>query len=100
MNATRRQEIAAILREGPATLEDLARLAGADAATVRADLEHVRRSLGRGERFVIHPASCARCGFVFADRKRLSTPSRCPSCRSERIDDPSFRIDSTGAAGE
>ncbi len=50
------------------------------------DLEHIRRSLGK--RFEIIPAVCERCDFTFSKRDRLSPPSRCPKCRSERTAGP------------
>lgn len=60
-------------------------------------LEHLERSAkGKGERLVIKPARCLACGHVFEERRRFSTPSRCPGCQSERISAPSFQIVSAG----
>jgi predicted Zn-ribbon and HTH transcriptional regulator len=57
-------------------------------------LEHLARSLSReGERLVVDPANCEDCGFVFKKRERLSSPSRCPVCKSERIRPPRFGIE-------
>jgi predicted Zn-ribbon and HTH transcriptional regulator len=95
--STRRQEIARILRTGPHTVEDLARKVGAPSRSVLADLEHVRRSLRDGD-WIVHEARCPSCGFVFRGRERIQTPSRCPGCRSENIEDPRFEI-SGGEAG-
>lgn len=89
---TRRQEIAGLLRTGPATADDLAARTGVHPRTVLDDLEHVRRSLAAGEKWVAHGAECGRCGFLFRERARLNTPSRCPKCRSEEIDPPRFEI--------
>jgi hypothetical protein len=52
----------------------------------------------QGIRICVH---CQSCGFTFRDRSRLETPSRCPRCKRERIDEPLFRIESigSGAAG-
>jgi predicted Zn-ribbon and HTH transcriptional regulator len=36
-------------------------------------------------RFFMEPARCQQCGFVFRERRRLTCPSRCPTCRSEAI---------------
>jgi predicted Zn-ribbon and HTH transcriptional regulator len=92
MASTRRQEIARILRTGPHTVDDLARKVGAPAKSVLADLEHVRRGLKGGDAWRVHEAACLSCGFVFRGRERLATPSRCPECRSEDIEDPRFEI--------
>ncbi|MBX7077659.1 MAG: transcriptional regulator [Nannocystaceae bacterium] len=56
-------------------------------------LEHLQRSLaGSEERLVVEPARCNACEFEFESRDRLSRPSRCPKCKSERIDPPRFRV--------
>ena len=98
MPRTRRQLIADLLREGPITLPDLAREAGAPVKLVRVDLEHVIRSLqGQGQRLIVDDAECLSCGFSFKGRTRVETPSRCPRCRSEQIRDPRFCVDSLSA---
>ncbi len=38
------------------------------------------------------PATCKKCGYQFTDRERLKKPSRCPRCKSERIDPPRFYV--------
>ena len=55
-------------------------------------LIHVARTVRPARRLCITPAVCHACGFVFADRKRFSTPSRCPKCRHEGISEPFFSI--------
>jgi predicted Zn-ribbon and HTH transcriptional regulator len=54
-------------------------------------LEHIARS-ARPKRFVVEPACCLDCGFVFKKRDRLRTPSKCPLCRSLSITPPRFKI--------
>jgi len=93
MDETRRQTIERLLREGPRRLEELAGILDTTPSSVAGDLEYVIRSLRGGGRLVVQPATCCACGFTFEDRKRLTTPSRCPRCRSERIEDPTFRIE-------
>ncbi len=58
-------------------------------------LPHVVKSIARDrtKRFVIDPSKCLDCGFVYRDRTRLTTPSRCPTCRSEAISPPQFGIE-------
>jgi predicted Zn-ribbon and HTH transcriptional regulator len=56
-------------------------------------LEHIQRSLNKsGNKFVVIPAACKRCGFVFKKRGRLKKPGRCPVCRGESIEEPLFSI--------
>ena len=86
-----RQQLLEVLEEGPYSLRDLSQLVSAREREVAAHLEHVRQSArGRGLRFTISPAVCLKCEFSFDDRSRLTAPSRCPNCRSERIEAPRF----------
>lgn len=60
------------------------------------ELEHVAASLKRrGYRLRMVPARCRACGYEFRDRKKLKRPSRCPNCRSERIEPPLFYVEAT-----
>jgi len=84
---TRRQALEDLLRSGEHTLRDLAVALGRPLREVEADLTHVARSQGR-RRLRIVPAVCLACGFVFQKRERVTSPSRCPRCRSEHVDPP------------
>jgi len=56
-------------------------------------LEHIRRTLhATGAVLDVTPAECRSCGFVFAKRERLTTPGKCPVCRSETILEPLYSI--------
>jgi predicted Zn-ribbon and HTH transcriptional regulator len=91
---TLRETLRRALRQGPATARDLSALAGIREKDVAEHLAHLTRSLAhRGERLVVEPAACLACGYRFSDRTRLTRPGACPSCRSTRIDPPSFRIE-------
>ncbi|MGB9704410.1 MAG: transcriptional regulator [Pyrobaculum sp.] len=58
------------------------------------ELEHVKRTLKRlGYRLEVVPAVCRNCGYEFRDRERLKKPSRCPRCKSERIEPPRFYVE-------
>jgi predicted Zn-ribbon and HTH transcriptional regulator len=92
MLETRRQRIASELRGGALSAMELSRRVGAPVKTVLADLEHVKRGVSGGEVWAVDPARCLDCGYAFEDRRRVSTPSRCPRCRSEAIQDPRFEI--------
>ena len=64
---------------------------------VEEHLTHVVKTIARDKtrRFVLDPARCQDCDFVFRDRSRLTSPSRCPHCRSEAIAAPRYGIDLT-----
>ncbi|MEZ0319336.1 MAG: transcriptional regulator [Pyrobaculum sp.] len=60
------------------------------------ELEHVRKTLKRqGYRLEVVPAVCKSCGYEFRDREKLKKPSRCPRCKSERIEPPKFYVTSS-----
>ncbi len=89
-----RAAVRAALGEQARTCRELSRLSGIAERDLLVHLEHLERSLrGTGDRLVVEPASCVACGFRFAKRERLARPSRCPACKSERIDPPLFRIE-------
>ena len=87
---TKRQELVAYLEEDEYTPYGLAREIGRGMKDVVYDLEHVRKS--EGSRFRVRAAECRACGFVFRKREKVKPPSRCPVCRSERIDGPWLSI--------
>lgn len=71
----------------------LSSLVGISEKVVPTHLEHLRKSAGgAGERFELEPAVCSKCDYVFDDRERLTKPSRCPSCKGQRVEPPRFRI--------
>lgn len=82
---------------GAATARELSASVGIPERDVPRHLEHVARSLkAQGERLDVIPAECLACGFVFADRERLTPPGACPSCRATRIAPPRFRVVAQG----
>lgn len=90
---TVRQAIMHALEEGPLSSLDLSGMIGIPEKEVAGHLEHIRMSLHRSAReFIITPAECVKCGFVFEKRGRLTKPGRCPVCRSESIHAPLFEI--------
>jgi transcriptional regulator len=92
---TVRKSLIQTLRNGRYSAHDLSAEVSIPEKDVVAHLEHLRRSLAHGnERLVIEPPRCAACEFVFKKRERLAAPSRCPRCRSERIESPLFSIES------
>jgi predicted Zn-ribbon and HTH transcriptional regulator len=97
METVRERIIRALLESPrPLTARQLGALAGAELtpSEVYGELEHVRRTLKRmGCRLLVVPARCKSCGYEFAGRERLKRPSRCPRCKSERIEPPKFYIE-------
>ncbi len=88
-----RAELRQLLREGPLAARELSARVGISEKEVAGHLEHLARSLRQsGERLRVEPARCLVCGFVFEERTRLSRPSKCPECRSERLGPPRFTI--------
>jgi predicted Zn-ribbon and HTH transcriptional regulator len=95
MNETRRRSIAKALRDRPMTVMEISRQFGIPFKLAQADVEHIRRSLRggyAGEKFYVRESACVSCGFAFRGRARLTAPSRCPICRSERVGEPEFSI--------
>jgi hypothetical protein len=92
-HASIRSALRQALSEGPLTARDLSARVGIAERDVAGHLEHVARSLRQsGERLRVEPAECLGCGFVFRERARLSRPSRCPECRSQRLVPSRFAI--------
>jgi len=87
---TNRQRIISILTSGKADVTHLSIRLSLKEKEVLTHLEHVRKS---SHGFKIEPAKCLCCSFVFEDRTKLSVPSRCPKCRSERVCKPIFYIE-------
>ncbi|MDW7709899.1 MAG: hypothetical protein SCH98_05450 [Deferrisomatales bacterium] len=94
MTPSVRREILERLRRGPATLRELSRELGLRERETAEHLGHAARSLRQGETLAEVPAECRGCGFRFRKRERLTTPGRCPRCRSERIRPAVFRVES------
>ncbi|MEW5854639.1 MAG: transcriptional regulator [Myxococcota bacterium] len=91
---TVRETIRSLLRHGPLTARELSVQVQLREKDVAEHLERLARSArGRGERFRVVAATCRRCGFEFGSRAKLTRPSRCPACSSERIEGPAFLIE-------
>lgn len=90
---TVRQALRAALERDTWTARELSAEVSIREREVAAHLEHLARSLPReGAELVVEPARCVACDFAFRKRDRLAAPSRCPKCRSERIEPPRFRV--------
>ncbi|MDS0298285.1 ArsR family transcriptional regulator [Halogeometricum sp. S1BR25-6] len=93
-DATTRQRIADALREGPQTASELSETVGVSQSSAYHHLRHVAQSVESAgdERFLVAPPECRECGFSAFDDP-VNYPSRCPDCRSERIEEAVFKIE-------
>ena len=91
-SGTLRKRILSTLEGNALTARELSRELRASEKEILAHMEHVAKSLKPPKRLMIDPARCHQCGFTFSDRRRFSIPSRCPRCRHEGIQPPSFKI--------
>ncbi len=90
---TIRQRIASLLEGKTYSARDLSVEAGISEKDVYEHLEHIQKTVGKGGRsFIVVPAECRMCNFVFRKRDRLKKPGKCPVCRSETIQEPLFSI--------
>jgi predicted Zn-ribbon and HTH transcriptional regulator len=91
---TLRHRLQRELESGPQTVRDLSVRVRIPEKEVISHLEHVQRSLRRSpQRLHVDPAECLQCGFRYQKRERLTSPSTCPRCRSQRIAPPLFRVE-------
>jgi predicted Zn-ribbon and HTH transcriptional regulator len=89
---TFRKTLIEVLTVQPRSVSSIARELGLERGDVEDDLRHaIRSACASGRRVLIEPARCRSCGFIFGADK-LSKPSRCPSCRSERLFEAQIRI--------
>ena len=92
MQLTVRQRIMAELEKDSMTARDLSKAIRISEKEVIAHMEHVARSLKPPKRLMIESPVCNQCGFSFPNRRRFTSPSRCPQCRHEGIRPPVFSI--------
>lgn len=90
---TLRSAVIQALRERTLSARELSAQVGVPEREIAAHLEHIERSLRHTqESLVVLPPRCLKCGFVFEARERRSKPSRCPKCKSERIEPARFSV--------
>ncbi len=96
---TPRRRIIELLTGSRLSSHQLAQRLGIPERQVEEHLVHVVKTLARDPvlQFVLEPASCPECGFVFRGRTKLTRPGRCPVCRSEGMSAPRFGIDPVSA---
>ncbi len=99
---TVREKIIRVLMEtrSPLSAQEIAVLVGLDPRTgekeVYQHLRHIAKTVRRksGGRLALYmvPPRCRDCGYVFQDLREPRKPSKCPRCRSQRIEPPRFYI--------
>ncbi len=91
---TMRQQIVESLQGTLCSAYQLAGMLRIREREVEEHLTHIVKTVARDrtKQFVIDPASCVECGYVFRGRTKLTTPSRCPKCKSEGVSPPRFGI--------
>ena len=89
---TRRQEIIELLRTEELSVEDIAIIFRVHIKDILEDLKHIAKSIQPGEKLVMKPAQCEKCGYVFKKRSKIKTPSKCPKCKGNWIKASLFKI--------
>ena len=90
---TIRHQLIEALMEREMTAIGLSQEVGIQEKEVYTHLPHIARSVAsHGNKLVVEPARCLKCGFVFEGRKRFTRPGRCPKCRETHIQNPSYTI--------
>ena len=90
---TKRQEIIKLLSNRTCSLQELSFELHISMKEVLNHLEHVRKSVRAPRAFLIDPAECLDCGFVFKDRSKIHKPGKCPRCRGTHIKEPFYWIE-------
>jgi len=87
-----RLELSKALRLREWAAAELARHFHVPAGEIVEDLRHIQKSLKHSdESITVDPAECRKCGYCFSADK-LNKPSRCPSCKGNRIRPPLLEI--------
>jgi len=89
---TIRQSIVAFLKDREMTAREISQAVGVGEKEVYDHLAHIVRSKNLGGKFIVVPARCKKCGYVFKKRDRLTPPSRCFLCKGESVTAPRFFI--------
>ncbi len=94
---TIRQEIISALEGNALSAKEISADVRVSEKEIYEHLEHIQRTINKSEHnFIITPAVCKKCGFVFKKRDKLKKPGKCPVCRSELIQETLFSIRKTG----
>ena len=90
---TIRQQLIELLINAEMSARELSQAVGVREKEVYEHLFHIGRSVtARKKRLAIIPSRCLGCDYVFKNRKRFTSPGRCPRCKGEHIQNPAYRI--------
>ena len=73
---TKRQMITDLLSDESYTLQELSSVIHISMKEVLNHLDHVRKSVRKPQKFIIIPAECLSCGFVFKARSKIQSPGK------------------------
>ncbi len=91
---TARARLLAAIAAEPQSARELSQRVGLSEKEILEHLPHLARSLAAAGRTLgILPARCKSCGFHFEPQLARARPSRCPDCKSERIEAARFALD-------
>ncbi|MFP4158244.1 MAG: transcriptional regulator [Desulfobacterales bacterium] len=91
--ATIRQQIIEILLQEEMDARQISQALGLSEKEVYDHLPHISKSLSKqGKKLKTVSASCISCGYSFKNRNRMTKPGKCPVCKSERIENPRFKV--------
>lgn len=82
---TKREKIREALIEQEWDFKSLARNFQMKVQEIEQEIHHIQKSVDKEYVLKTEPAICESCDYVFASRKKLRSPSRCPKCKQERI---------------
>jgi hypothetical protein len=91
---TIRQQIIDLLEERECSALNVSQILRIREKDVYEHLTHIRKSVAAQHgKLIVVPARCLECGFVFGDRRRVTKPGRCPRCKGEHVQDPTYRVE-------
>ena len=91
--STPRESLLQLLSAQPKSARELSQEAGLSERDVVFHLGHLQKTLKtKRRRLRVTPATCLDCGYVFHKRTRLTSPGKCPVCRSTHLSDPLFSL--------
>lgn len=81
------------MREEELDALDLSQILSIREKEVYDHLPHIAKSVAAtGEKLVVHPYDCMKCGYTFKERSRFNRPGRCPQCREGHIQMATYSI--------
>jgi len=91
-SATTRERMTERLRAEPLSAGSLANEFDVTTAAALDHVRHIAQSLAAtDEQLLVAPPECRDCGFDGFDDP-VNRPSRCPECKSESVEEPSFTV--------